>query len=415
MCAPLAACSLSCGSPGPFFLPPPALEPSGVLYILDGEAPAAFVSTTTRASFRLEATEPITLDAWVLHQSLRLAGLSEGPLLSTPGSGRHVGDLEQAEAFHADLDRGEWVRSTPTTADFEIPLELPREPAGCLSFRVTPMAVPDATPTSFALSIGDGVLVGFRSGLVIRSFDVRTKPLELDPPFPSLSAGALGPDGELWLMSIDGAFFRGVSAGDRIEARQEARNPYASDYSELLAARTGTTTVVFSAGDSGHVARFANGRWAPVHDFLPGSEATRDPAMALFGNDLFVASGGSSSILRVPELGTDTELEPTPSSQGLTALGVAGSLGLIAGSSGGQFYRRLGGRWEELKGSRLSVFPFALEAFRGGFVFSGFAGIFGQYTPNGPRSAGAMVHHIAVDGDRIVLAGTDLAIVEPIE
>lgn len=358
-----------------------AHDPDLVVRAFDLSGPQSLL----RLPEEIERDEAVQLEALLYTDPLAAFELEEGALERAEEGQRQRSLPAPDELYRVTLPEKspEWTpvdEASTALAAYQI---LDPGPRGCVDFTSEPFSLGDPTNTELALAVSSTVvLIGMRSGLLLRwtPFDLET--VEMTPS-TTLSHGAWDEvEGVWWLMNRYGQLFKGTfesPAALSLQYVTQSQPPFDQRYRIVLRREQGEPRI-YSIRSDGLFQRFEPGGVTDLYAFEDadfGNNTILTPEL-----DVLAAASGSTDVVRV-SLDGELRVEGIPASAGFTAARYVEGLGVVLGSSDGQFFVHQDREWREIRGSPLEVFPFVIAPYRGGFLYGAAFGTAGQYSPEG--------------------------------
>ncbi len=333
----------------------------------------------------IERDESVLMEALLYAEPLSASLLEEG-LLPRAGQEERARALPATGDIYRTMlpdDSPEWELAASASeglAGFRIADPGPRD---CADFSSEPFSLEDGSDTELALVLSSTVVViGMRSGALFSWTPSGVEEVVVSPP-ALLSHGVWDEvDRTWWLMSRWGELFTGTFTS-RTELRLEPVTysfpPYEQRYRIALRRERGEPKI-YSVRSDGTFQRYDALGVTELYDF--GDADFGGHALLTADGQIIAAASGSTSIVRISSDG-EQHVESVPTGAGFTAAAYVDGLGVVLGSADGQFFSQAGAAWRALGASPLTVFPFAIAPYRGGFLYAGAFGAGGQYLPDG--------------------------------
>jgi hypothetical protein len=304
--------------------------------------------------------------------------------LSRPNPSAHVYVLEYAEPIaHYGLEAGTLASTTrddplaralptPTLGSFEVIPEAGQSPtplpAGAVPAALSGLIIKRSSPcrsyaptsrswsgvlviSILALDANRSLVVGAATPPILEivtSEGIARAPIA--PPVISPTAVASDGAGRVFLGGIDpSSRVPGIWVGDPSKGLSPLAPAYTSTAHphEIVVAGTGSTSTSLVVLDgAGRVQQLRDGVWS--ERFRTNGTYTDPFALCAAGADLFLiaSSGGSTGVLHIASAGFEFESVPTPDA--LTELAVHPTLGVLAGDTRGEVFRRTNTTWSKL-------------------------------------------------------------------
>lgn len=390
----LAVFVAACAPGGDRYVPfPPIQDGSFILGVTNGDRPVSLhavdVSTETdaiRIPEVIEGNQAVGLELLRYDDKLEDLGIDPGPVVRAQPNER-TRPLPPAASVHRfELPNGaEWQLVNAMSEEVAAVEIFDPGPQGCVRFAAEAFPIGDDTDADYALKISPTeVVIGMESGHTVRWTPSGLEPVVVAPAI-ALSHGVRDEvGGGYWFITRFGQLYRGVfSSPTRLSLTYvtQSRTPREVYGRQRIALRyENDEPIIYSNRSDGVFERFdANGATV-LHEFGDGDFGAK--AILTPTGDIVAAASGSTNVVRVKPDGT-MQIEETPSGAGFTAGRYIDEFGLVLGSSSGRFYTDATGTWTEVDRSPLTVFPFALVPYEGGFLYAGAFGAAGQYLPTG--------------------------------
>lgn len=236
------------------------------------------------------------------------------------------------------------------------------------------------------MPLGNGeILVGMIEGALFRWSEADGLRGVTTTPVVALSHGVEDDvNGDWWFVTRFGELYRGTFDSDtsiQLTFVTRSRAFATSGRHRMVLRYENDEPTIYTIRSAGLFERYTESGAATLHEFSTadfGSNIVRTPN----GEVVAAASGDTIVAVRRPD-GT-VDLEDVGAAAGFTAANYVEGMGVVLGSSDGRFWMRTdAGDWSEVGRSPLTVFPYALTGFEGGFFFGGAFGAGGQYLPDG--------------------------------
>jgi hypothetical protein len=400
-----------------FIEPPPSGSARALVVAVQGEDALnvrAIAIEDGIAPIEVEGANGAALEALVYDDALSALGLAEGALEAseTPEQGEA---LPLPNRVFALIVGGRSVGWTEQTAISDRVAEFRTKSAvsQCASFEAKVVALETAGDVEYAIAVGDDVAVlGTSDGLTYkldRAGNLRRLTLQ---PTKQLTAAVRGELGDLWFATREGELLTGSldPAGETLTVTPVGTSPARGRTQWLSAGVSDEDGLeIFSMTNGGAFERWSRRAFTSIHQFPESMSIELLAGVGWVGPKEGVAVYRSSTYV-ARWLAGEATFEDTGAIGFLTSIGHIPRLGTVAGTSEGAFYLDVGGRWEQLASSPLSLPVNAIVPYEDGFLYGAPFGNFGQYRPRHgfcemTQPAPHWIYDIVPVGDGFLLIG----------
>lgn len=364
---------------------------------------------------RVGRGEQVVLEALLYDRTLAELGLTPGTI-SPATDPRRARPLDPARTvlrlgFEAGEPPGTWhdadLDLTERVAAFSI--ETVAAPSGCAEFDVITRDLDARDSTGFLFTEDDQHAIAITRDYSAFRISATTVTRLDFPGQQYVIGGAKLPDGTIWAGG-PGELYVGRATERAVDLRL-AVSQFGGERFYWVAAGPAPEgeADVFTMSVEGRVSHWDGRRWTELHAFDASETTERNGGLAWVGPKEAIAVAPSSlEVIRMKDGVATAELPPSTAS--FTAAASIPGFGTVIGNADGGILVHRGGRWENLPGHEIRLWPLAFAPYEDGFVYGTAFGNLVQYLPGtgycpAIRQAGFDIFSVATVGRDLLLMG----------